>query len=210
MKQRRLKPFVIPMIYGILCATIVMTLILVDKQNSKTANSDNSDYIYVNNSILTEEVPVVAEDVTVIKPYSSEKVQVLKKFYDNSASDEEKQNAIIYYNDTYMQNSGILYKSEEEFDVLSILEGTVVDVKKDEVLGNVVEIKHSNNIISTYEGLSTVNVKKNATVKQGDIIGKSGSLNIGESVPNALLFEMIYDGKYVNPENYFNKKVNEL
>ncbi len=210
MTKRKLKPFVVPMIYGILCATIVMTLVLIDKQNTKTVMSETDEYIYVNNSILTNDIPVVSEEVTVTKPYLSEKVQISKKFYDSSSSDEEKQNAIIFYNDTYVQNSGILYKSEEPFDVMSILDGVVVDVKKDEILGNVVEIKHSNNIISTYEGLSTVNVKKDANVKQGDIIGKSGKINVGESLENGLLFEIIKDGKYVNPEKYFDKKVSEL
>ena len=127
-----------------------------------------------------------------------------------NASDEEKQNAIIYYNDTYIQNTGVLYKASESFDVISILDGTVISVKKDEVLGNVVEVKHSNNMISTYQGLSTVNVKKDQLLKQGDAIGKSGNLNISEQIENGLLFELIYDGKIVNPENYFDKKINEL
>lgn len=210
MEKRKLKPFVMPMIYGIACATIIMSLVLLDKVQNQTVMKDNSEYIYVNSSIFTSDVPVALEDTIIVKPYSSDKVQIAKRFYDIEATDEEKKNAIIYYNDTYMQNSGILYKSDEEYDVLSVLDGTVVDVKKDEVLGNVVEIKHSNNLISTYEGLSTVNVKKDALVKQGDLIGKSGKLELGETIENGLLFELIYNGKMVNPEKYFDKKINEL
>lgn len=210
MTKRKLKPFVLPMIYGILCATIVMTLVLIDKQNTQSVMSEKDEYIYVNNSILTNDIPVVSEETSIIKPYLSDKVQISKKFYDLNASEEEKKTAIIFYNDTYVQNSGILYKCEESFDVVSILDGTVVDVKKDEILGNVVEIKHSNNIISTYEGLSTVNVKKDSTIKQGDVIGKSGKIDVGESIENGLLFEIIYDGKYANPEKYFDKKISEL
>ena len=41
-----------------------------------------------------------------------------------------------------------------------------------------VEIKHDNNLITTYQGLSNVTVKKNQTVNQGDIIGKSGKIKI--------------------------------
>lgn len=210
MEKRRLKPFVMPMIYGIACAAIVMSLVLLDKVQNQTVMKDDSEYIYVNSSIFTSDVPVVKEDTVIVKPYSSDKVQISKKFYDIEATDEEKKNAIIYYNDTYVQNSGVLYKSDEEFDVISVLDGTVVDVKKDEVLGNVVEIKHSNNLISTYEGLSAVNVKKDALIKQGDVIGKSGKLEIGETIENGLLFELIYNGKMVNPEKYFDKKINEL
>ena len=127
-----------------------------------------------------------------------------------TATDEEKKNALIYYNDTYMQNSGILYKGSESFDVVAILDGTIIDVKKDELLGNVIEIKHTNNLISTYQGLSTVNVKKGQLLKQGDVLGKSGKLELGETLENALLFELIKDGKYVNPLNYFDKKVSEI
>lgn len=210
MKRKKLKPFVMPMIYGIACAAIVMSLVLLDKNPSESVMKGYDDYIYVNSSILTDDIPVSKEEVVILKPYTSDKVEISKKFYDISSSDEEKQNAIIYYNDTYIQNSGVLYKSSEEFDVVSILDGTVVDVKKDEVLGNVVDIKHSNNIISTYQGLSVVNVKKDQLIKQGDVIGKSGSLNVGDKVENGLLFEFIYNGKLVNPENYFDKKVSEL
>lgn len=210
MKRKKLRPFVMPMIYGIACAALVMSIVLLDKNQSETVMKEYDDYIYVNNSILTNNIPVSKEDVTIVRPYTTDKVEISKKFYDNNATDEEKQNAIIYYNDTYIQNSGILYKSSESFDVISILDGTVIDVKTDEVLGNVVEVKHSNNIISTYQGLSTVNVKKDQLLKQGDAIGKSGKLNVGESIENGLLFEFIYDGKLVNPENYYDKKISEL
>ena len=145
-----------------------------------------------------------------MKPYVSDKVEISKKFYDVNSTDEEKQNSLIYYNDTYMQNSGILYKSNEQFDVVSILDGNVISIKKDEILGNVVEVRHSNNLISTYQGLSTVEVQKDQLLKVGDIIGKSGKLELGETLENALLFELIQDGKYVNPLNYYDKKVNEL
>ncbi len=210
MEKRKLKPFVMPMIYGIACAAIIMSLVLLDKTQNQKVASNESDYVYVNKTILTNEVPVANTDIAISKPYTSDKVQVSKKFYDLESSDEDKQNAIIFYNDTYMQNSGVLYKSDEPFEIVSILDGTVVDIKKDEILGNVVEIKHANNLISTYEGLSEINVKKDQTINQGDIIGKSGNINLGETIDNGLLFELIYDGKIVNPEKYFDKKLNEL
>ncbi len=210
MEKRKLKPFVMPMIYGIACAAIIMSLVLLDKVQNEKVLKDDSNYTYVNGSIFTNDIPVIQEEKVIIKPYISDKVQILKKYYDIEGSKEDRQNAIIYYNDTYMQNSGILYMSQESFDVISVLDGTVVDVKKDDVLGNVVEIKHSNNLISTYEGLNTINVKKDQLVKQGDVIGKSGKLQISEQVENGLLFELIYNGKMVNPEKYFDKKVNDL
>ena len=210
-RKRKLKPFVIPMVYALAFTALVLSLSVVDTIQNKKVSKADDNYTYVNNSIISSNVPVVKEETTevTIKPFKSDNVEIAKKFYDTNANDEEKQNALIYYNDTYMQNSGVLYKSKEAFDVVTILDGTVVDVKKDEVLGNVVEVKHSNNLISTYEGLSTVNVKKDQLLKQGDVIGKSGKLELGESLENSLLFELIKDGKYVNPLNYLDKKISD-
>ena len=198
-----------PMVYALAFTALVLSLSALDSIQNKKVSKTDDNYTYVNNSIISSNVPVVKEEKIMVKPYTSEKVEISKKFYDTNESDEEKQNSLIYYNDTYMQNSGILYKSNESFDIVNILDGTVVDVKKDEVLGNVVEVKHSNNLISTYEGLSTVNVKKDQLLKQGDVIGKSGKLELGESLENSLLFELIKDGKYVNPLNYLDKKISD-
>lgn len=210
MKKKQLKPFVMPVVYGIVFATLLMSLVMIDNIKEKKGSKFDNNYTYVNNSIITNNIPVIKEERVILKPYYSEKVEISKKFYDETSPDEEKQNSIIYYNDTYIQNSGILYKSSESFDVINILDGTVIDVKQDELLGNVVEVKHSNNLISTYQGLSSVNVTKDQILNQGDVIGKSGKLNLTESLENSLLFELIKDGKYVNPLNYFDKKVSEI
>ena len=191
---------------------LFLSFALLEKTSDETTMTDDKNFQYVNSSIVTSNIPVAKEetDAVISKPYTTDKIEILKKFYDKGATDEEKEKSLIYYNDTYMQNSGILYKSEEQFDVVSILDGTVIDVKKDEVLGNVVEIKHSNNLISTYEGLSEVTVKKDQTVTQGQSLGKSGKIELEEPIENALLFELIRDGKYVNPVDYFDKKLSEL
>lgn len=210
MEKKKLKPFVMPAVYGIAFTALLMSLVMIDNMQSKKTVTSDSDYTYVNNSIITSNIPVVKEEKVILKPYSSDKVEVSKNFYDEKSSDEEKQNSIIFYNDTYIQNSGILYKSSETFDIINILDGTVLDVKEDELLGNIVEIKHSNNLISTYEGLSTVSVTKGQLLKQGDIIGQSGKIKLGENIENSLLFELIKDGKYVNPLDYFDKRVSEI
>ena len=207
------KKVIKPVIYVGTFTVLVLSYALIEKTSDEGVSNISDNYEYVNRSIFTNNIPVVADnssEETIIKPYNSDKVEISKKFYDTESTDEEKQNSLIYYNDTYMQNSGILYKSTEKFDVTCILSGTVIDVKKDELLGNVVEIKHSNNLISTYNGLSEVSVKKDQIINAGEIIGKSGKLELGESLENALLFELIKDGKYVNPLNYYDKKVNEL
>ena len=210
MKKRKFKPFVKKFVLGATFFALLLSIVLINTTTDMEVASEVDDYKYVNSSIFTNNMPVVKEEKTVIKPYTSQNVEISKNFYDQSASDEEKQKALIYYNDTYIQNSGILYKSNEQFDVICVLDGTVVDVKKDPMLGNVVEIKHDNNVITTYQGLDKVNVQKDQIITQGSVIGTSGKLDIGETIEHGLLFEIIKDGKYINPINYFDKKVSEL
>lgn len=213
MKKRKLKFFVMPAVYGILFATVMLSLLVLNKVNTTKVSSSDENYTYVNGSIITKTVPTISEntnEVVIEKPYTSDKVSVYKKFYEKDGTDQERENAILFYNNTYVQNTGLIYKGEEQFDVISVLNGTVVDVKDDETLGKVVEIKHDNNLITTYQGLSNVTVKKNQTVNQGDIIGKSGKIKINDDLENALLFEIIHNGNLVNPEKYINKKINEL
>ena len=212
MKKLNIKKLVKPVVYVGTLSVLFLSIAVLEKTTEEETLVGQDDFMYVNSSIFTSNIPVVKEEneAMIQKPYVSDKIEISKKFYDRGATDEEKENALIYYNDTYMQNSGILYKSNDQFEVVSILDGTVINVKKDEILGNIVEIKHSNNLISTYEGLSEVSVKKDETISSGQVIGKSGKLELGEQLENALLFELIKDGKYVNPINYYDKKLSEI
>ena len=206
MKNKRLKPFVVPIFSALLFSGLIITLMTLNKTTEDT-KVVNPEYTFVNESIIDDAVPTISEEDVVIRPYDSSKINIYKKFYDG---DNNKEDAIIYYNGTYIQNSGILYNSDDEFNVVSILDGDVVDVKKDDILGYVVEIKHENNIISSYEGLKTALVKKGDRVTQNSVIGKSGNITLDKEINNVLLFELIKDGKFVNPESYYDKKIKEV
>ena len=71
------------------------------------------------------------------------------------------------------------------------------------------KIRHSNDLISTYQCLSEVNVNKDDTVLRGQVIGKSGTCNLYSTDYN-LHFELSYQGKNVNPEESYNKTEGEL
>ena len=122
-RKRKLKPFVMPMVYALAFTALVLSLSALDSIQNKKVSKTDDNYTYVNNSIISSNVPVVKEEKIMVKPYTSEKVEISKKFYDTNESDEEKQNSLIYYNDTYMQNSGILYKSNESFDIVLSMNG---------------------------------------------------------------------------------------
>ena len=93
---------------------------------------------------------------------------------------------------------------------IGILDGTVIDVLEDDIMGQTVKIKHSNDLISIYQSLSDIRVKINDNVVQGTIIGLSGDANISPELGNHLHFELCYQGSVVNPENYYDKLLGEL
>ena len=97
----------------------------------------------------------------------------------------------------------------DTFDVVAVLDGTVVDVREDELLGTVVEIKHDNDFISSYQSLSEVSVKKNDTIKQGQVIGKSGTNTIDQDLGNHLHFELYKSGSVVDPSKYFDQVISD-
>ena len=136
-------------------------------------------------------------------------VTINKTFYDHTKTQEEQENAIIFYENTYMQNSGVDYKSTESFEVVSILDGTVVEVTENEILGTTIKIRHQNDLISTYQSLSEVNVTIDTYVVRGQIIAMSGTSKLFSSDSN-LHFELTYQGKNINPEQYYNKSTDEL
>lgn len=201
--KRRLKGYVLPVLLGTTLA-VLLNLFLALRQDSVSPIPE--DYTFVSKSIINDSLPVLSYDDVLIRPYQIDKITVVKRFYD----DDNKELGIIYFNDTYMQSSGILYTAEEEYNVVSILDGEVINIRKDDLLGNTVEIKHTDNLISSYQGLKNVYVKKGDHINQNTIIGKSGEIKLNETYNNALLFELIKDGYYVNPDKYFDKKIKEI
>lgn len=213
MTKRKLKPFVVPVLYSLTVVVFVFCLYMIQLIIGKvTFKEENQDTNYVDSEIIepNNQLPVVTNETVIIRPYTASNVSIAKGFYDYKAEADKQKDAIIYYENTYMQNSGVDYKSEEVFDVVSILDGTVIEVKEDAILGNVVQIKHTNDIISVYQSLSEVDVKKEDKILAGQIIGKSGQSNINKDIGNHLHFELYYQGQIVNPEEYYDKNVEDL
>ena len=210
MKKLRLKKGAIIGAYLIAFSLTGMSAFFVS-QNMQANNPTEEDIEYVNSSIIDdkEDREVIKEDVRMVKPYTNEEVQTLKYFYDYQAEAETQEKSILYHENTYIQNSGMDFGLTDTFDVVAVLDGTVVDVREDELLGTVVEIKHDNDFISSYQSLSEVSVKKNDTVKQGQVIGKSGTNTIDQDLGNHLHFELYKSGEVVDPSKYFDQVISD-
>ena len=207
MKKRLvLKPFVLPVGYMTMVIALVLSVYLINKPNAKL----EEELTYVSGAILDEYVPVISTDTVILRPYTSENITIGKNYYDYKAKEDEQKNSIIYHENTYLQNTGIDYIQNDVFDVVSILDGEVIEVEDKELLGKSVTIRHNNEIISVYQSLSQTSVKKGDKVVAGQVIGKSGNCELNKDLGNHLHFELTVNGVLVDPENYLDKKLNEI
>lgn len=209
MKKRKLKKEVVISFYVAGFISLIGVLYSIEK-TLFPVSVENEDIKYVDKTIFDNVIPVVKEEVEIKRPYLDTDIKIIRNFYDFNATEEEQKNSLIYNDSTYLQSSGVSYGKEDIFDVVSILDGTVIDVKEDVLLGKIVEVQHTNDMISVYQSLGEVEVSVNDTVSQGQVIGKSGKSNIDSSLGNHLHFELMIKGEVVNPEEYYLKKLEDL
>lgn len=209
--KRQLKKSVVYSLYGISFTFLLVAAIMLGFAVRRASDKDGK-YQYVSKGILDyeEKVPVVNTDMKIIRPYTLDNVKIVKDFYDYKADSEAQEKSLIYYEGTYMPSSGVSYSSDNAFDVVAIYDGKVKEIKEDTTLGNVITIEHENGIISIYQSISDITVKEGDSVSKGQILAKSSTSNISTELGNHLYFELIIDGVSVNPENYYDKSINEL
>ena len=206
MKRRKLKQGVWISLYLILIVGIVASAFAL-RTAMNSVPRDDDDLDYVSSSILEEDVPVINEVEKMVKPYTAEGVSVAKTYYDYQADAASQEKSIVYHDNTYMQNSGVDYVLENAFDVVSVLDGTVTKVSEDDLVGKTIEVKHDNDYVTVYQSLSEVSVKKGDSIKQGQVIGKSGANKLDSDLGNHLHFELYVNGQVVNPESYVDKEI---
>lgn len=206
----KLKGWVVVSVYLLSLGAILSSLFLLGKTLKASFYSEET-LSYVYRGIIEDAVPVVNFNTDkIFKPFMVEDVTVLKQFYDKDADSSVQENALIFYQNTYMPNTGVLYGSTQKFDVVAVLDGTIMDVSNDEIMGNIVTIKHSNNLKTIYQSLGDVKVLVGDLVKQGDVIGTSGVNKIETTSENMLLFEVNNNGEYINPDTFYAINPEEL
>ena len=210
MKTKRLKKFVLPTVYVMVIGVLFVSI-------SFLGNILQSKVEYGNMAVsaLKNNVTPVGKNEDIVeskieRPYVSSNVSISKSYYDMKDEEAKQQNSLVYYENTYLQNSGVLYSSKDEFDVLSSFDGTVTNVSKDDILGNYVEITHNQNLKTIYYSLSDVQVKKDDVVITGDVIGKSGDNSLNGETENCLLFEVYHNGTTIDPEDFYNMNIEDL
>ncbi len=213
MKKRKLKAWVIPCVYTLMVMASLGTITFMGI--TLNTESDNlEDYIEVDNDYVIDvieptEIPVVSEVVLNPSfPYISDDISMIYDYYSKDDEAAVQENSIIYYNDTYMQNTGIMYGSDEEFDVTTVLDGEIKNITEDEILGTVIEIYHSNDYSSFYYLVKDVTVNIGDTVAAGEIIAKSSNSILDNAKDFNLLFEIYYQGKTIDPNSFYEIELN--
>lgn len=176
MKKMKLRKYVLPTIYVLIILVTFLSVSLINNhllKNVTNYNYSKSIMKDVTENVLSEILPDKFE-----RPYLSENVKLLSGFYSKDYDDESQKNSLIVYQNTYMPSSGTFYASQDEFDVVSVYDGKVKSIKKDEMLGDTVEVQHSDNLTTIYYSLKDVTVRENDDIKKGTIIGKATSNNL--------------------------------
>ena len=211
MNKKILKLYAVPIIYT--CAIILFgtSMIVIQKIVNNKHFVTPEIMEYVNSEIVTdnEYIPVVIQIPTILRPYLNGDVKINKTFYNYEDSPENQEKSLIFYEDMYMQNSGTDYTYTESFDVISSIDGTVIETNENELLGKTIKIRHNNDIISTYGCLSEITVTQDEFVLRGQVIGKSGSCGIYSKDFN-LHFELSSQGRNIDPEKSYDKTIDEL
>ena len=170
--------------------------------HNKTAPSDDEDAAPVMQSQEVLQMPI-AEDL---------QVEVVTKFYDYNASEEEQQKGLIFYQNKFSQSKGIDIAStnNDSFEVRAALSGKVVEVDQDPLLGKTVKIEHEEGITTYYASLDEIMIEEGSNVAQGQSIGTAGTNAMGEENGVHVHFQVRKDGTPVNPENFINQPISKI
>ncbi len=216
MKKLSFKKLFVPSLYLVAVLSVIGCITLTISGISKYLD-EKKDFTYSVNGLIENNVQKVQGEETtntnsssIIRPYKSDTVSVGRYFYDFEGEAGNQENAIIYFQNTYMQNSGVDYISDNVFDVISVLDGKVKSVETDDTLGNIIKIEHQKDIYTIYQGVDKVSVKEGDTITQGQVIATSGTSEINSNFKTSLHFEVYYKGSLIDPENFYALNLNDL
>ena len=116
----------------------------------------------------------------------------------------------LVYHETLEQwstHKGIDIHADEGAPVRAVLEGEVIEILNDTIMGITISLLHDDDTITRYSNLSTdAMVKVGSMVKKGQIISGVGKTASVKTVEGPLLhFQVIKDGKAVDPQAYLPK-----
>ncbi len=103
---------------------------------------------------------------------------------------------------TLRMHTGVDFTAPPGTPIYATGNGRVIKASRDNTgYGLMVEVDHGYGYVTIYAHLSKVNVRPGQVVKRGEVLGLVG--NTGLSTAPHLHYEVVRNGKKVNPVNYF-------
>lgn len=115
----------------------------------------------------------------------------------------------LVYNKTlniWQTHNGIDIVPKDNAEVKAALAGEVSEVVEDPSYGNMIVIKHSNNLVTKYAGLAEVSVKAGDKVQKGDVIGTCGTPPFEAHLGTHIHFEVWDGNKPIDPAEVFEQQ----
>ena len=107
-------------------------------------------------------------------------------------------------------HTGIDISVDENAPVFAVADGKISKIYSDALLGNTVEITHSNGVMTVYSNLNPSlesSIKVGASITRGQKIGTVGDTSLSEMAEEAHLhFEIIENGKQSNPLDFISEE----
>ncbi|WP_028042567.1 M23 family metallopeptidase [Candidatus Stoquefichus massiliensis] len=179
--------------------------------DNHTSDFEDESVVKVEEQKKTTTDETEKKTIETLKSPVKDGIGIVRYYYNKDDDAKKQEQSLILFEGVYRPNQGIDYANKNEsFDVLAAISGTVTKKTNDPVLGWVVTITNSDKISTTYESLSSVSVEMNKTVKQGDVIGKSGENVYEADLKNHLHFILQKDDALYNPEKYIGKALNTI
>ncbi|SES83613.1 Murein DD-endopeptidase MepM and murein hydrolase activator NlpD, contain LysM domain [Natronincola peptidivorans] len=104
-------------------------------------------------------------------------------------------------------HSGMDIHGEEGAPVRAVLDGEVIEVVNDTIMGITISLQHEEDLITRYSNLSTdAMVKVGQKVTKGQVISGIGRTAANKTLEGPLLhFQVLKEGRAVDPQNYLPK-----
>ncbi|MFW5647905.1 MAG: peptidoglycan DD-metalloendopeptidase family protein [Candidatus Alkaliphilus sp. MAG34] len=171
-----------------------------DSKTEKTKKSSAEKYNEIEETMATFD-PEDMEEVLITETMA---VPVTGKLTLPFAEDH-----LVYHKtlDQWSTHKGIDIKAEEGAPVKAALDGEVVEVINDTIMGITIVIRHDSELSTIYSNLSTdAMVEVGEQVKKGQTISGVGKTASNKTLEGPLLhFQVLRGDKFVNPELYLGK-----
>ena len=138
------------------------------------------------------ETTLPAEPAGYVFPLENADATVLDSFGDRPVPDIP-----VNVSPKYAFHRGVDLEASEGSSVLAVADGTVTVSESDLIYGEQITVQHADGMLTTYCHLSERLVSEGDSVRQGQIIGRSGST--GWVTGPHLHLEVQLDGEYVDP-----------